>query len=418
MTLSNSLKTNAQTAQQLNQHCHCRTFDKIALQNLLRQQFDLYAMLIEQRPYLFADTAVFVAERTLQQQYQLIAAIEKVVALPSYQQQVLAYAPRAANFLPKACGVFLGYDFHLTATGSQLIEINTNAGGSLLNTLLLRANGNSDAQRIETAIVEMFLAEWQKERGLQPLMTVAIVDEQPENQFLLPEFLLFQQLFQRHHINAIICDPSQLSYRDHALWHHNQRIDLVYNRLTDFGLDEPEQQTLCDAYLNNAVVVTPHPRAHALYADKRNLVLLTDSTLLKTLGVDEATIDILVTGIAHTVFVQAEQAEALWVKRKQLFFKPTKGYGSKAVYRGDKLTKRVFDEILTNDYVAQTFVPPSERHYHAASLKFDVRHYAYQDQILLTSGRLYQGQTTNFRTEGGGFAEVVKVADSGTVCCI
>jgi hypothetical protein len=35
--------------------------------------------------------------------------------------------------------VFLGYDFHLGRTGPQLIEINTNAGGGLLNALLARA---------------------------------------------------------------------------------------------------------------------------------------------------------------------------------------------------------------------------------------------------------------------------------------
>ena len=38
--------------------------------------------------------------------------------------------------------------------------------------------------------------------------------------------------------------------------------------------------------------------------------------------------------------------------------------------------------------------------------KTNVRLYAYDGQILLTAARLYQGQTTNFRTPGGGFAPV------------
>jgi hypothetical protein len=98
----------------------------------------------------------------------------------------------------------------------------------------------------------------------------------------------------------------------------------------------------------------------------------------------------------------------LWARRKQLFFKPTKGYGSKAVYRGDKLTKRVFEQILCNDYVAQTLVLPSERYLNPAThLKFDLRHYVYKGQTLLASSRLYKGQTTNFRTVGGGFAPLV-----------
>jgi len=38
--------------------------------------------------------------------------------------------------------------------------------------------------------------------------------------------------------------------------------------------------------------------------------------------------------------------------------------------------------------------------------KTDIRLYTYDGQILLTAARLYQGQTTNFRTPGGGFAPV------------
>ncbi|WP_273251174.1 hypothetical protein [Marinobacter psychrophilus] len=33
----------------------------------------------------------------------------------------------------------MGYDFHLSPNGHQLIEINTNAGGAFLNTVLARA---------------------------------------------------------------------------------------------------------------------------------------------------------------------------------------------------------------------------------------------------------------------------------------
>ena len=53
--------------------------------------------------------------------------------------------------------------------------------------------------------------------------------------------------------------------------------------------------------------------------------------------------------------------EALWAQRRQLFFKPADGYGSKAAYRGDKLTRRVWGEIVAGNFVAQALVPPSER---------------------------------------------------------
>ncbi|HEX5804860.1 MAG TPA: hypothetical protein VFY31_00765, partial [Macromonas sp.] len=100
-------------------------------------------------------------------------------------------------------------------------------------------------------------------------------------------------------------------------------------------------------------------------------------------------------------------------QRRQWFFKPEAGYGGKAVYRGDKLTRRVWDEIRAGGYVAQAVVPPSERLIEVdgvqADLKFDIRAYAYAGHVQLLAARMYAGQTTNFRTPGGGFAPVVVV---------
>jgi len=41
------------------------------------------------------------------------------------------------------------------------------------------------------------------------------------------------------------------------------------------------------------------------------------------------------------------------------------------------------------------------------SLKADVRCFASEAGVLLFAARLYQGQTTNMRTPGGGFAAVL-----------
>jgi uncharacterized circularly permuted ATP-grasp superfamily protein len=161
-------------------------------------------------------------------------------------------------------------------------------------------------------------------------------------------------------------------------------------------------------------VLTPHPRAHALYADKRNLALLTDEAFLLNIGVDENTKALLLNGIAHTISINPNDEKMLWNSRKHLFFKPAKGYGSKAAYRGDKLTRRVFSEILQHDYVAQTLIQPSEHQVKVdnkiMALKLDLRHYVYKGHTQLISARLYQGQTTNFRTPGGGFAQVLVMA--------
>jgi hypothetical protein len=390
---------------------------------------NLYRMIFEECPNLFADSAVFINEADMQRQRNIISAVERVIALPAYQELVLAYAPEAAKFIPKAHGVFFGYDFHLSVVGPQLIEINTNAGGALLNALVARtqkgccdlamdelpiqASSSLITNNPERAFIEMFLEEWQAERGQQPLRSIAIVDENPDAQFMFPEFMLFKYLFEQHNISAVICDSSELDFHDQALWHKGQRIDLVYNRLTDFGLEAAAHQALLEAYLTESVVVTPYPRAHALYADKRNLALLTDEAAMAGIGVDAKTRELLIAGIAHTVSVKPDDSEELWGARKHLFFKPAKGYGSKAAYRGDKLTKRVFGEILQSDYVAQTLVRPSERQLEVENkivdFKLDLRHYVYKGQTQLISARLYQGQTTNFRTPGGGFAQVIVV---------
>lgn len=385
--------------------------------NRLKQQLAddvVYRMLIDERPHLFAETVVFVPSSIIDKQAKIIAAIETVIALPAYQQRVLAYAPDTAQFITKAYGVFFGYDFHLSPQGPQLIEINSNAGGGLLNAVLARAQAYGDPatpHNLEDLFMAMFFEEWQAEQDLKPLQSIAIVDDHPQTQYLLPEFLLFKKLFEKNQITTVICDPSEFTYRNGILSLGELPIDLVYNRLTDFGLEAENLKPLREAYLEKSVVVTPHPRSHALYADKRNLALLTDEHALQDMGVTPDIRNLLLKGIARTICVRKEAAEALWAARKNLFFKPAKGYGSKAAYRGDKLTQRVFGDILQGNYVAQTLVPPSVQPVQVENkrliLKLDLRQYVYKGQIQLSSARLYQGQTTNFRTPGGGFAQVV-----------
>ncbi len=407
----------------LNRSCRCVTLDEPALARGLAEAVDDPGVLAEirrDRPHLFSATAVFAAPADIARMQAIIDAVERVVALPAYRERALVWAPPSAHFDPGTRGVFLGYDFHLGPDGPQLIEINTNAGGPLLNVLLARASsaccreaieakaGPAATARLEEAFVEMFRAEWRLARGDAALRTIAIVDDRPAQQYLHPEFRLFETLFRRHGIHAVIADAADLMVCHGNLWHGETRIDLVYNRLTDFALADPGHTALREAYLNNTVVVTPHPRAHALYADKRNLTLLTDETFLRTLGLPLETVTTLLDGIPRTLAVTPKQAETFWATRKQWFFKPAAGYGSKAAYRGDKLTKRVFAEILQGEYVAQAQADPGERHAPEIeqALKFDIRNYVYDGRVQLLAARLYQGQTTNFRTAGGGFAPV------------
>jgi hypothetical protein len=264
---------------------------------------------------------------------------------------------------------------------------------------------------VEESIYDALLAEWRLQRGPATLRSVAIVDESPLKQYLYPEFLLYRHLLQRHGIQVVICDPCELVARNGSLWHGEQAIDFVYNRLTDFSLRQPGNEVLKSAYLTGEVVLSPHPRAHALYADKRNLMLLSDAEFVKMTGITADLALTLQESVPRTVLLTAENRTAMWDNRRQLFFKPSAGYGSKATYRGDKLTKRVWEELSAGTYVAQDLVAPSERQLADVStqppLKIDIRVYAYAGTIKQVAARLYRGQTTNFRTPGGGFAPVL-----------
>ena len=406
-------------AELLNRACFCKTLNRDQLLASLQAQA-LPAEVLQHEAQLFSQTATFISPAQWQQLQTLVQAVMRVTALPAYQQQVLNNAPAIAQRPALTAGVFMGFDFHISDAGPQIIEINTNAGGAFLNAALLSAQTaccNAAGAlpvllppQLDAEFVAMFLQEWQLARGEQPLRCIAIVDENPSAQFLYPEFLLAQSVLERAGIKTLVVDPRELQLLNKQLCYQDQVIDLVYNRLTDFSLAHLSNHSLRAAYEHNAVVLTPSPHHHALYADKRNLALLSDKTKLNEFGAEPEDIKTLLAGIPHTQLVSASNAENLWQQRKQLFFKPASGYGSKAAYRGDKITKRVWEEILQGDYVAQQQVPPSERGIlvdeEKTSLKMDIRAYVYAGKIQLLAARLYQGQTTNFRTQGGGFAPV------------
>lgn len=414
-------------ADELNRRCLCVGTNVDALCAWLDadlQRRGVTEPIVATHPHLFSHLPVFVAREHVDAMHRTIAAIESVVQLPAYRDAVLARAPAIARRAPAARGAFLGYDFHLSSDGPKLIEINTNAGGAMLNVAMARAQQaccaevteylrtQPDADELEERIVAMFMEEWRLSRGAQELRSIAIVDESPRQQYLYPEFLLFQRAFESRGINVTIIAPEELSYRDHALWHQDRRIDLVYNRLTDFYLESPGNAVLARAYLDDAVVLTPHPNAHALYANKHNLALLSDEAALRRMGVPDDCIATLIGGIPRTLNVSAADAEQWWNDRKQWFFKPASGFGSRGSYRGDKLTRKAFAELIQSDYVAQRLAPPAERWQSSSAdtaLKFDVRNYVYASRTQLLAARLYQGQTTNFRTAGGGFAPVYSI---------
>lgn len=407
----------------LNAQCHCISLDVQTLERLfmdaLLREGSLPQFLVG-REHLFAPYPVFADQRQWQAMRAVVAAAHEVMALPAFQEEALAGTPWPDQHTLSA---MMAFDFHPEADGVKLIEINTNAGGAYLAALLAESQREGCTEMKRTLArptsghdapqqwLGDFLNEWRLARGEQVLRSVCIVDDRPTEQFLYPEFLLFRALFRRAGIDCEIADPGELKYADGALRHGERIVDLVYNRCTDFALVEPVHAALRDAALADAVVLTPSPRHHALHADKRRLVALSDTQWLQRIGASPAARRALAEHVLPAQIVSAENADTLWSARKRYFFKPFAGYASRGAYRGEGLTKRVWAGIVASgEYIAQAYAPPPTRRVSPASdvpaLKFDLRCVSYGAQIRLLSARLYQGQTTNLRTLHGGLATV------------
>jgi hypothetical protein len=359
------------------------------------------------------------------------AAIQRTIALlfrlahsAPFQARIDADSEPLLRHSPGNFGVFMGYDFHLTPQGPRLIEVNTNAGGALLNGLHTASLCDPErlaclcsdlmpVEALERQIVETFAAELAAVRGAGArLSRLAIVDDQPREQFLYPEFELFQSLFAAAGIEARIADTRALAPAPGGgVALDGWPVQLIYLRDTDFALAGERTRVLREAYLANAVVVTPSPREHFLLADKRRLALFSSETALRELGLTAEEARFLSALVPETRGLAELGAETAWRSRAEWVFKPAAAFGSRAVYRGDKISRKKFDEILREPgYVAQRRVDPGrvtvETGGGRRAMKFDVRAYAYRDRVLLLGARVYEGQVTNLRSPGGGFTAI------------
>lgn len=404
----------------LNTRCTCEVIDVARVRDVLEARLPASGAIDpEKHAHLFSPYALFVDRAALNAMGAVATSLFEIAANPQYIERVLSWAPATAHHDPGSLGGVLGLDFHLTVDGPRLIEINTNPGGLLLNALMLDAaqpcapdawSPWTSGVLAREASVVAWLDDARAQTGRWP-QRLAIVDETPQNQFLYPELELYAQAFREQGIDSVILAPEALTFGSDGLRDADGTIDAVYNRLTDFALVDPVNAPLRQAYLARSIALTPHPRSHALFADKRNLSVLGDARLLESWGIDPALAERLAGVIPPTVEVTSENRDALWSDRDEHFFKPATGYGSRGSYRGEKLTRRTWDAMQSETYVAQAFTPPDMRIVHdGAKLKADVRCYASPSGVHLFAARLYQGQTTNMRTPGGGFAAVLTTA--------
>ncbi len=296
---------------------------------------------------------------------------------------------------PKNFSACMSYDFHVTSDQKlELIEINTNAAFLALGLELYeywklpKIDPNFNTQKL----VEMFQEESRLAGSFSNLNSIAIFDENPLGQRLYIEFLLYKSIFDEFKIKSEIIDLTEVEKL--------KNFGLVYNRYTDFYLQNEASSKIKKFFNSETIQLSPHPWEYFLLADKQRLI---DWNNQNEVTKPESLLPVY--DLAHA------KRDEIWAQRKSLFFKPKNSYGGKQAYRGTSISTKAFDSIFKDDFIAQKNSVPAEIEvlHEGKSMKFkyDLRCYAYQDQVQLVIARLYQGQTTNLATPGGGFACVV-----------
>lgn len=344
---------------------------------------------------------------------RVVRILYRLSRLDAYRRRVLPQVPEAARFDPGHDAVMMGYDFHLTAQGPRLIEVNTNAGGILLAYLSHYPDAAAARSHLPDRLVEKLLASFAEEmRGFRQggatlPRSIVILDEEPEKQYLYREMVAIAELFERAGIRATIAEPAELRADAAGVSAGGEKIDLIYNRHCDFYLERPEMSGIRAAYLSGSVCLTPNPFTYGLLADKRRLALWSDPEVMDSFGLDAREIELLTSVVPESRLLCDADAEEIWRERKDWVFKPVSRFGSRGVLLGRKISRTRFDELPFDETLVQRHVPPSLTEVAGDEpMKTDMRLYVYRDHVLGVAARLYHGQVTNLRTAGGGFAPV------------
>lgn len=352
---------------------------------------------------------------------RLARLLRRLSKTPCYLEALDSTAPMAARFDPGNESVMMGYDFHLTPQGPRLIEVNTNAGGSLMAYRALQpcfppgprfpaeiydANDHRQRRLLNSFAEEFSLCN--HSNGLRQPKRIAILDEAPKQQFLYPEMRAFATLFEQWGSETIIVDPKELEMTPHGIFHQNQRIDLIYNRHCDFYLESKALDNLSLAWRNQQVCLTPNPRIYWLLADKRRMIQWSDPIFLHTMGLDTPAKELIGALVPKTLLFTTLEKTLLWTQRNQWVFKPFSGFGSRGVLLGSKISRARFNELDPEATLVQQYIPPSKTLLNPTepAMKTDFRLFFYRDLPLGVAARVYQGQVTNFQIAGNGFRPV------------
>jgi uncharacterized circularly permuted ATP-grasp superfamily protein len=226
-------------------------------------------------------------------------------------------------------------------------------------------------------LLETLLAAW-REFGGSSTPTIAILDWKG-----LPthsEFLLFQQYFREHNIEAVICTPDDLAFRDGKLYarlapsdtgqnESETPIDLVYKRVLTSELlmhygDAMFEHPLVQAYAAGKICLVNSFRAKLLHK-KSIFAMLTDDALQERFSAEERAA--IARHVPWTRLLRAgtttyggERVDLIEFTRKnqeRLLLKPNDEYGGKGIIIGWETSAddwaRGLKEALESPFVVQ-----------------------------------------------------------------
>jgi hypothetical protein len=357
-------------------------------------------------PLLLSPYEIRLSKSVLKQAQDFTRACFQLRENQSYQTALRSDLESRGLKDPGNKAICMSYDFHLDPRGElKLIEINTNAAFLALGFEMYKMRelplpvADFKMETLKSSIETEMRLQGKSHTGFK----AAIMDEDPEKQRLFAEFLLYQSYFEKWGWPTAIADYRQLP-----------PVDFVYNRLTDFYFDHAEAKKLREQYLDRSICFSPNPFEYALLADKQRMIDWSQDDFWSKLDSQAQSYrPAIQRNLPAARDMKLELADEIWAERKKYFFKPKRAFGAKQSYRGGTVARRAFDEAIHSEFIAQEYIPAPELKFPTPEgeqvFKYDLRFYAYQDQVQLVLGRLYQGQVTNLKTPGGGFTPVIFV---------
>lgn len=339
---------------------------------------------------------------TLERIRGFVGAIYRMRMSAGYQATLAPELEKRALTPKSHHSLFMSYDFHLRGDGTPaLIEVNTNASFYGLGFPLHTAMGLEPLTPPATLRADILREVAAATGSAREPLKVVITDEKPTEQKLYAEFLFYQSLFRSWGWHCEIVDVHEVP--DDADW--------IYNRHTDFYLETPATAKLRAAYRGTRTCVSPGPNEYLFLADKQRMIDWNTPGNLDAWKVPAADQEIIRTVLPKAYELSPANAEEIWKERKSLFFKAKRSFGSKQSYKGASVSRRMFDELISQDVIAQEYVHAPELTFPGVTdlgaFKYDLRVYADRDEVRGAVARFYQGQVTNTRTPFGGFAPVI-----------